>query len=299
MPISILKLIKQLATKFDNPILCSQYASWILQAITQKSEAELAITDTVILSTAQQQQLDEWLEQLLVHDKPLQYILGSVPFGDVDILVAPPVLIPRSETEEWCMALIAKLNFLHNKNLTIIDLCCGSGCIAIALAKALPFATIIAVDIASQAVALTRKNAAHNNVAITVIQSDLFDQIAASLKADLIISNPPYISPEEFRQLEPNVAKWEDYRALVANEQGLCIIQKIIADAPAWIKPNDELVLHDIPQLVIEIGSTQADSVVALMKRAHYTAITVHKDLAGKDRVVSGRVAHVEARKKP
>lgn len=289
---SIIKLTQLLEKKFSDRVLCTQYAQWILQAITQKSDVELALADELILSQQQEQQLTAWLEQLLEYDKPLQYILGSVPFGDVDIVVRPPVLIPRPETEEWCMKLVYTLQFLHNKNLTIIDLCSGSGCIAVALAKALPFAHIIAVDISDQAVALASENAVRNDVALTVIQSDLFLTIPTTIKADLIVANPPYISPTEYHDLDPSVSQWEDRRALVADDDGLSIIKAIIQQAPRWIKANQELALHGIPQLMIEVGSQQSGQVIAQMAAADYTAITVHKDLEGKDRVVSGRVSH-------
>ena len=108
-------LTKQLQTKFDDATLCTQYAWWLMQAVTNKPQAELLITETLELSPAHEAQLHEWVQRIVVDDMPLQYILGSVPFGDVDILVKPPILIPRPETEERCMWLIHKLNFLHNK----------------------------------------------------------------------------------------------------------------------------------------------------------------------------------------
>ena len=87
---------------------------------------------------------------------------------------------------------------------------------------------------------------------------------------------------------------WEDKQALVAVDNGLAIIKKIIAQAPQWLQKNNELAHHEIPQVMIEIGYNQADAVVALMKDVHYNAIHVHKDLEGKNRVVSGRVDYVE-----
>jgi len=289
-------LTKQLHAKFDDPILCRQYAWWLLQAVTQKSEAELLVQESLVVTLAQEAQLNEWVKRIIVHDMPIQYILGSVPFGDVEILVKPPVLIPRPETEEWCMWLIHKLNFLHNKNLTIIEPCTGSGCIAVALGRALPFATIYATDINEDALALTRKNAQHNQVGnVTTLYSDLFENIPIGWKADLIVVNPPYITESAFEKLDASVARWEDYRALVAGDNGLAVIKTIIAQAPLYLKSNAEMALHSIPQLMIEIGYDQAAAVVALMKQAHYTAIQVHKDLEGKDRVVSGRVENVES----
>jgi release factor glutamine methyltransferase len=286
-------LTKQLSAKLGDATLCTQYAWWLLQAVTKKSEAELLVHASD-LTQVQQDQLDEWVQCIVIDDKPLQYILGSVPFGAVDIAVKPPVLIPRPETEEWCMWLLHKLTFLHNKNITIIEPCTGSGCIAVALAHALPFATIYATDISREALALTRENAVRNNVDnILCLESDLFARIPVDRKADLILANPPYISESVFGTLDASVVRWEDYRALVAADNGLAVIKRIIIQAPSYLKPNQEMALHAIPQLMIEIGYDQAAAVVALMKAAHYTAIQVHKDLEGKDRVVSGRVIDV------
>jgi len=289
-------LTKQLEAKFDDTTICTQYAWWLLQAVTKKSEIELLVDTSVQLSQVQQDQLYDWVQSIVVDDKPLQYILGSVPFGVVDILVKPPVLIPRPETEEWCMWLVHKLNFLHNKNLTIIEPCTGSGCIAVALGHALPWATLYATDISTDALALGRENAMRNNVDnIIFLESDLFANVPVECRADLIAVNPPYISQADFEHLDASVARWEDRRALVAEDNGLAVIKRIVKQAPLYLKPNQEMALHAIPQLMIEIGYDQAAVVVALMQQAHYTAIQVHKDLAGKDRVVSGRIIHVES----
>lgn len=287
-------LTKQLEAKFDDVTLRTQYAWWLMQAVTKRSEIELLVDASLELTQGQQDQLDDWMNNIIQDDKPLQYILGSVPFGTVDIVVKPPVLIPRPETEEWCMWLLYKLTFLHNKNLTIIEPCTGSGCIAVALARALPMATIYGTDISQDALALTRENAIRNNVDnVVTLESDLFANVPVDCKADLIVANPPYISEAVFGALDPSVTRWEDHRALVAADHGLAVIKRIIKQAPIHLKPNQEMALHAIPQLMIEIGYDQAEAVVALMHEAHYTAIQVHKDLEGKDRVVSGRVIHV------
>src|SRR3990172_12402270 len=114
--------------------LCQQYAWWILQAVCEKTKTELISADTVMLNNAQKEQLDQWIQQIVEEKMPLQYLLGSVPFAGCDILVQPPTLIPRPETEEWCLHIIEHLQLLNNKKIKILDLATGSGCIAIALA---------------------------------------------------------------------------------------------------------------------------------------------------------------------
>src|SRR5688500_7130222 len=110
---------------YADTTLCQQYAWWILQAICQKTKTELIIQETIMLSADQQKKYDQWIS-LLVEDKmPLQYILGSVPFADLEILVEPPTLIPRPETEEWCLYIIEHLLMLNNKKIAILDMATG------------------------------------------------------------------------------------------------------------------------------------------------------------------------------
>ena len=222
---------QQLLTVYEDPVLCRQYAWWTLQFILKMNKAALIAQDAVLLSADQRTALAQWLEKLIVHKMPIQYLIGSVPFCDVDILVEAPILIPRPETEEWCGNIIEQLKRLEKQQITILDLCCGSGCIAIALAQALPHATVYAVDISPQAIALTKKNVIHNAVNnVVVIQSDLFSGIA-SIKFDLIVTNPPYIADSEWGSLDESVTQWEDRNALCAPDNGLAIIKEIIDQA--------------------------------------------------------------------
>lgn len=285
---------QQILTLYDDPTLCRQYAWWTVEAITDKKKAALINQDIITLTDDQQKKLDQWLEKLITKKMPIQYLLGSVPFCNVTILVTPPTLIPRPETEEWCFNLINKLKRLRNQKLTILDLCCGSGCIAIALAQALPCATIYACDIADSAIALTKKNSALNKVNnLIILQSDLFNALPKDIRFDLIVTNPPYITPAEWQTLDPSVTEWEDKYALVADDSGLALIKKIITQAPQHLRLNKELQEQSIPQLMIEIGYLQGPTVAALMRQAQYTDIKVDKDLEHKDRVVSGRTDNV------
>ncbi|HEV2601163.1 MAG TPA: peptide chain release factor N(5)-glutamine methyltransferase [Candidatus Babeliales bacterium] len=285
---------QQILTVYNDPILCRQYAWWTVEAITNKRKTELINQDTIILSEEQQKNLNEWLEDLITKQMPIQYLLGSVPFCDVTILVAPPTLIPRPETEEWCFNLITKLKKLRNQQITILDLCCGSGCIAITLAQALPHATIYACDIADSAIALSKKNSAHNKTSnLIILHSDLFNALPKDIRFDLIVTNPPYITPIEWQTLDQSVAQWEDKGALVADDDGLALIKKIIAVAPQYLQQNEELQAQAIPQLMIEIGYLQGPTVATLMQQADYTDIKIDTDLEHKDRVVSGRTDNV------
>jgi release factor glutamine methyltransferase len=284
----------KIAQGYDDDILCQQYAWWILQAICGKTKTQLIAQDAVMLSNEQKNKIDQWVHELVDDKKPLQYILGSVPFNDCDILVEPPSLIPRPETEEWCLHIIEQLQLLDNKKINILDLCTGSGCIAIALGHHLLLAEIVATDIVDTALELTEKNIEHNKILnVTPLKSDLFASIPQGMLFDIIVSNPPYITPSEFAELDETVTRWEDHGALVAADDGLAIIKEIIVQAPRFIHINDEMKIKNIPQVVVEIGYMQGAAVRDLMNAAHYNDVLVHKDLEGKDRFVTGRVDYV------
>jgi release factor glutamine methyltransferase len=273
-----------------------QYAWWILEAITQQTRASLIVQQSCVLTLAQQTVLDEWLNKLIHQQIPLQYLLGSVAFLSLEILVESPTLIPRPETEEWIDELIIQLQQLDNNQLTILDLGTGSGCIALALAQAFPQSIVYAIDKAPGALELARKNARHNSIKnVLFIESDLYTELSKNIIFDLIVSNPPYIEQAEWENLDATVKEWEDKGALVAQQQGLAIIQKIIDHAAQYLKSNEDMAILCIPQLIIEIGHQQGALVTHLFKSAGFSAITVHKDLAKKDRVVSGRIHNVES----
>jgi release factor glutamine methyltransferase len=281
----------QLRLVYSDPITCHQYAWWLLEKLTGKKKAQLIAQETVSLSTSDHNTLQQWLQNLVDEHKPIQYILGSVPFNGVDIIVKPPTLIPRPETEEWTCNLIEQLQKINTENLAILDLCTGSGCIAVALAKALPHATITAVDIAQSALLLTHENAKHNNVTnVNCLKSDLFNALPEGSVFDLIVSNPPYIAEDEWSTLDVSVTHWEDKKALVAQDHGLAIIERIIQDAPRFLKPNPDLQAHHIPQLTLEIGYLQGPAVQQRMDAAGYQQTQIIKDLEGKDRIVVGSI---------
>ncbi len=287
---SISELINLISNRLkkihEDPVARQQDAWWILQAITKKNEAQLLAAKEITLTQEEQSQVDDWLKKHVDDAMPLQYLLGTVPFCDLEIVVEPPTLIPRPETEEWCFNLIEQLKKLTDQRITILDIGTGSGCVALALAKNFPKAQIYAVDISEIALTLSKKNAQQNQIKnVTFIKSDIFSQLESQLKFDLIVSNPPYITQEEWLTLEPSVTKWEDQRALIAGQDGLDIIRRIIEQAPRWLQPNNEMSEHRIPQLMIEIGYLQGPATSELLSKAGFRKSYIKKDLEGKDRV--------------
>jgi release factor glutamine methyltransferase len=225
-------------------------------------------------------------------EMPLQYILGRVPFCSLVIGVEPPTLIPRPETEEWTQWVITILNLVQDKNFDILDLCSGSGCIALALAKYLPQAQIIGADISNDAIRLAEKNKALNALINTqFIVSDLFSAFEQDKKQfDLIVSNPPYLSLDEWKDLDCSVLEWEDPKALAAGQTGLELYEKIISQAHGYLKPLSEtFIKYQIPRLVFEFGVNQASALATMLHNYGFKNIRVYKDIAGKDRWITAQ----------
>ncbi len=201
--------------------------------------------------------------------EPYAYIVGHKEFMKLDFMVNKSVLIPRNDTE------ILVLEAIKLAKTKILDMCTGSGCIAISLAKYLDFAEVDAADISSRALSVAKKNAVNNDVKVNFIKSDLFENI--DKKYDMIISNPPYIKKSDMANLQKEV-KREPKLALEAGEDGLYFYEKIITSA------KDYLAVHGM--LLLEIGYDEAKDVTKMLKENNYKKIKKIKDLGGNDRVL-------------
>ena len=206
--------------------------------------------------------------------EPLQYILGHAHFMGHAFLTAPDVLIPRQDTEALCERAL-----LHvQPGSRVLDLCCGSGCLAISLKLAQPDALLFAGDISASAIALTRRNALHLGADIDIRQGDLFAPFLG-LQFDVILSNPPYIPLPDMEGLQEEV-KQEPALALAAGPDGLDFYRRIIAKAPDFLHPGGYLLL--------ELGDHQADAVSALVP-VGFSKPRIHPDLSGLPRVLETR----------
>ncbi len=278
---------QKLLTAYNNQQTASQVAWWLLEKATQKNRSALLLEKDIPEKV--QYEIELWISQIIDKHMPVQYILGSVPFLHMDITVQAPILIPRPETEQWCQELITLLrqDFAGQaqKSFNFLDLCSGTGCIALSIAHAFPAADITALDIDPQACKLIQLNAEKNGIKnCTVIESNLFTSLPAHKKYSIITANPPYITEQEWHELDPNVKNWESQQALVANNNGLEIIEKIINIAPNYLSTK----INDVPQLWIEIGESQAKPVTDLFKNRGYNQIATYKDIYGKNRVITG-----------
>jgi release factor glutamine methyltransferase len=262
----------------------TQEAWLILEKVMDTTRTNLLSMATIALTPAQQKQLDFLLEQRVVHHQPLAYLLGSVPFCDLDIFVEPPILIPRPETEEWVTWLIEQLKRVQNEHFTILDLCTGSGCIALALAYAFPRATVIGVDNNPHALALANKNKKHLSITnVTFMCGDLFAALPHDFTCDLIVANPPYITENEYSQLQPEVVNWEDKNALVARNHGLDFYQRIVQSAGRYLTAHSVFAACDLPRIVLEVGMAP-ESVVAICRDAGFNRCELHCDMQNRPR---------------
>jgi release factor glutamine methyltransferase len=216
---------------------------------------------------------------------PVAYLVGKREFYSLDFKVTPDVLIPRPETEH---VVIAALDFIKERSggkTTVCDVGTGSGCIAICLAKHAATAQVTAVDISPAALAVARENAAAHGVAekIEFVESDLFAALPAERKFDVIASNPPYIPAAEYATLPAGVRDYEPRQALLAGNDGLEIIRRLLADANSRLQPNG--------MLVIELSPMLAEAAAALASGEYgYARVEILKDLAGQPRVLAACV---------
>ncbi len=297
-PLEMIKNISQmLLPTCKDEQLAHQEAWWILEKLTSKNKVSLLLKKTLELSENQKKKLLSWVKERTIDKKPLQYILGTVPFCNLEIIVEPPTLIPRPETEECCSWLITQIKSVpleespHSPK--ILDIGSGSGAISLALAKALPSINVTGIDIDQKAFYLAKKNKEHNkinNVFFSI--SDLYKNLEKQkVKFDIIVSNPPYLSNKEWQNLDEQVKRWEDTKALASGESGFEIYEKIIEDAPLFIQKNELFEKYKVPQIVLEIGSWQGEEIKKLLIKNHFCSIVIHKDLEGKDRWVSARLS--------
>lgn len=214
------------------------------------------------------------------HRRPLQYITGHQEFMNCDFLVNENVLIPRQDTE---ILVSEAINIIGNNHLNILDMCTGSGCIAISVAYECRDCRVTAVDVSREALQVARENVIHNNVSnVECLQSDLFKNV--NNRFDVIISNPPYIETEVIETLEPEVKEFEPMLALDGESDGLKFYRLITEYSVEHIECGG--------YLMFEIGYNQGEAVSSIMKNYGYTDIRVVRDLAGLDRVVIGKEQH-------
>ncbi len=256
---------------------CDYYFKMILSSLLDIDPISIALEPNLNLQSSQQSKLKSVLEDLLT-EKPLQYILGEVPFRKLNLKVNPSVLIPRPETEElvgWILEDYTKLN--HKVDL--IDLGTGSGCIALSLKKEQSFFSVYALDIDQSILDLVQQNAEENKLEINCIKGDINDLYKLKLKVEVIVSNPPYITPKEKEEIKNNVLNFEPHQALfVPQDNPLLYYQKILEYAQENLQSKG--------RIYFEINPLFESEMEALIFSFDSYTITKRLDIFGKIRML-------------
>ena len=228
------------------------------------------------LSVEQENRYFDLINKNINEDTPLSHLVGFDYFYDRKFKVTRDVLSPRIETEELIYKVLEYIKKSKKDSFKILDLCTGSGIIAITLKKEIveKYTEIVASDISEKALSIAIENANNNNANITFIKSDLFDNISG--KFDLIISNPPYISYKDKITIKDSVLNYDPHLALFAEEDGIYFYRKIIENANQYLE-NDGTIF-------LEIGYDQKEKILELGKSNNFIT-TVYKDINGKDRI--------------
>ena len=280
IPQSILEIVSSAqaflsAGNIDSPRAESE---WLVGHVLGLSRSELFLKSTLNLDKTMKDRLNE----LLLRRKsgePLQYITGSTDFYNSEIRVGPGVLIPRPETE-----LLVETAINHYTGIGgILDLCTGSGAIPIALSEEIAGSSghFIGTDTSSQALTWAQCNLEHRDKSrIQFLLGDLFSPVPGK-KFEIVTANPPYISQQEFNELPASVKKHEPREALLAGEEGLSVIFRIVTSAKPYLFKGG--------WLICEIGETQGSAVEMLFKSNNWRNIRILRDYNDRDRIVIGQ----------
>ena len=254
--------------------------AWLLFGDTfgfSRTDFFLKKTDEIAEGSQTSKKLFDERVMRRMQGEPVQYILGNQDFYGLNFKVDERVLIPRADTE----ILVEELLKCDTEGKTILDLCTGSGCILIAAMKKGGFSAGTGTDISPDALCVAKENAILNNVSIRLCEGDLFEAVDKNEKYDYITANPPYISPDEKKEVQEQVLRYEPHEALFAQEGGLLMYKRILQAVPDHLNAGG--------RIFFEIGYSQAGEVTGLCKKAGLTDIKVIKDLAGLDRVVTAK----------
>ena len=255
-------------------------ASSLLGLALEKDKTFLIAHSEYELSEKESENFQNLLNRRAARE-PLQYIRGRQEFYGLDFVVTPDVLIPRPETELIVEAAIEILKIKENPRFCEIGT--GSGCISISILHAVKNAGAIGADISEGALKIAKLNAEKNDVAgrLNLINSDVFENFEDE-KFDLIVSNPPYISLRDFENLQKEVKDFEPREALTDDKNGLSIVEKIISDAPKFLKTNC--------YLLMEIGFDQSERVKAMFDKNIWQAVEFLSDLQSIPRTVKAHL---------
>lgn len=274
---------QQLTSAYPDQILAAATARHLICHILQKNMAQLLAMSDIVVTSDQETKLNNAIQELVIQHKPMAYILGWIPFLSLHIVVRPPLLIPRPETEEWVEQLLHILP--HDQKLNILDIGTGTGCIALALAQKLAQATVVAIDPNKQAIECAQENASQNNITnIKFVQTDIATYAHQHERFDIIVSNPPYIPNKYKSMLDQSVLDWEDPQALFADDNGLAIIREIFVAGQRLLRAAK--LPANCPNLIMEIDASHGDIITELAHSYGYENVRILHDSNNRPRVI-------------
>lgn len=251
----------------------------ILEEKQKLKRIDLALNPDLTFSKEEIQIWNSILEQLQ-KEIPVQYLLGKTSFYGLEFEVNSTVLIPRPETEELVEWIIESQKLeVGIKNIKILDIGTGSGCIAISLAKNIPNAQVFAIDVSEKALATAQKNANINEVNVAFIEKNILETDDLKQQFDIIVSNPPYVRELEKEEIKKNVLDNEPHLALFVEDDDALIFYKKIAElAHKNLSPNG--------QLFFEINQYLGKEMIEMLEKTGFKNIELRKDIYGNDRMM-------------
>ena len=257
--------------------------------IILREVANMSVEDMLLdRDVKDEQKVLDFARKMAQTKAPLQHLLGYWYFMGEKFIVSENTLIPREETEFLVNCAIEKINKIKKHTLQVLDIGTGSGCIACMIAKNAPQAEVLGVDISSDALQVALENAQKLDLIKKVVfrKSDLFSALREGEKFDVVVSNPPYISEDDYKNLDSTVRDFEPKSALLAKENGLEFYKKIIKQAAKYVNYGG--------YIAFECGMGQAREICTLLERNGFQVSDVIKDLAGIERVVAARMVLVD-----
>ena len=224
----------------------------------------------------------------LMQGEPIAYIIGQWEFYGLPLRVTPDVLIPRDDTCALAELAINQALFL-NQDPRILDICCGSGCIGLAVASRVKDAKVTLADLSREALAIAKENTALNKLSgrVRCVQANALEAPSGFLgKFDMIISNPPYVTAQEMEELPPSVKNYEPHMALFGGEDGLDFYRSLASNYRKALKPGG--------YMAFEFGEGQGDDVCAILEENGYTILERTRDYNGRERAVLAQYGRKE-----
>ena len=254
----------------------------ILEDFHQMKRIDLALNPTFVFSEEEVAKWNSVLEKLQ-KEIPIQYILGNAHFYGLEFEVNENTLIPRPETEELVEWIIKNNSKIEGfKDLKILDIGTGSGCIAISLAKNLPHAKVFAIDVSEKALETAKRNALKNDANVTFLFKNILETEDLEQQFDIIVSNPPYVRNLEKEEIKKNVLDYEPHLALfVEDNDALIFYRKISELAQKNLTENG--------QLYFEINQYLGTEMIYLLEAKKFATIELRKDIYENDRMIFGR----------